>query len=156
MQDLVLFIDFDGVTHPYRFEGREDTFSHKETFENLVRKLQENFNVKIVVSSCFTAFNPLEFFKTKLSKDIADLIIDESVRFPTESGNKLKEAKYWIKTNAYKGKWLAIGTNVFAWNAKSFDEHPQVVFVDNLFNEEDAIKLLEKAQKYIKKTKTQK
>jgi len=147
MQDLILFVDFAGVTHPYRFAERDEVFSKKETFENVVRKLKENFNVKIVVSSIFTAFNSLEFCKRLLSSDIADLIIDDSISFPTCSGSKLKEVKYWIRKNEYKGKWLAIGTNVFAWNAKSFDEHPQVVFVDNLFNEEDATKLLEKAQK---------
>jgi len=150
MNDLVLFVDFAGVTHPNNYSESEELFKYKDTFENVVRELKEHFNVKIVVSSCFTSFYPLEFCKKQLSEDIADCIIDDSIRFGIESGGKLKEAKYWIRKNSYKGKWLAIGTNVFAWNAKSFNKHPQVVFVDNLFNDENAKELLQKAQKYIK------
>lgn len=149
MKDLVLFTYFNGVTHP-RFSKDED-FKYKDTLEKTIRHLMTEFNVKIVISSSVTSFSSIEYIKKQFSPDIGNLIIDDSIGFPHQSGHKLKEVKYWMKTNKYSGNWLAIdrSDDKYAWT-KSYDVDPRIVLVENgIFSAEESTTLIVKASKYL-------
>lgn len=109
---MILFLDFDGVTHPIPCKD-EAFFCHLERIEGVLRDYPD---VKVVISSWWRASHTLEALRDFFSDDIGPRIIgvtpwEESTLNP--DGIVIAKSRYdeclaWMAENGYTGPWVAL------------------------------------------------
>lgn len=116
---MILFLDFDGVLHPYesvysglfpQFLVRKDSlFCHLPRFENVVR---EHPDIEIVISSDWRFKETLEELKAHFSADIAARIFDTTTldkRVNYRGDARCLEIYKWLRDNQRTHEtWLAV------------------------------------------------
>jgi len=112
----ILFLDFDGVLHPW-VSHRDDHFFYLPRLEAVLRDYPE---VKIVISSDWRFTHTLERLKTKFSPDIADRVIGQTPSLTrhtvNESGLRRREARAFLKANKLsRASWLALDDRMDLW-----------------------------------------
>ena len=113
---MILFLDFDGVTHPIQ-ASEAGYFQHAPALENVLRDFPL---VQIVISSSWRFFEDFEQLKSHFSPAFRERIIDVT---PTLEPNWLHHARFleisaWIEKNDYWGDWIALDDQ--------YTEFPQV------------------------------
>lgn len=111
---MILFLDFDGVTHPEPCH-QEEAFACLKFIEDLLREFP---TVQIVISSSWRDFHSIEELRANFSLDMQARVIDvtPSIRKPNEQwlpGSMAYERQWeieaWLRINRPKGtNWLAI------------------------------------------------
>lgn len=109
---MILFLDFDGTTHPIPCKD-ETFFCHLERIEGVLRDWPD---VKVVISSWWRASHTLEALRDFFSEDIQPRIIGVT---PWEGstlnpdGIVIAKSRYdeclaWMAENGYTGPWGAL------------------------------------------------
>lgn len=111
---MILFLDFDGTTHPIPCKDR-DFFSCLPRLENVLRQYPQ---VQIVISSLWRASDDLNGLRRYFSEDMRARIIDvtpftETLAYASDSEFILgvvrwSEIQLWIEKNNYAGPWVAL------------------------------------------------
>jgi hypothetical protein len=106
---LILFLDFDGVTHPEPYD-QEAAFQQLPLIEAVVRDV---VGVEIVVSSSWRESHSLEALREFFAPDIRPLVVDVTpdIWNPEQPQPFLRESECmaWLATNRPAGtRWLAI------------------------------------------------
>lgn len=100
---MILFLDFDGVTHPMH---RQTDFSQLPLFESW---LLEHPDVNVVISSSWREVMDLEVLQHVFSEDIHQRIIDKCPTIPNgHEFYRYEEILAWITQANYEGLWLAL------------------------------------------------
>ena len=113
-QPTYLFLDFDGVLHPYfPVAGKTDTenahFSCLKAFETAVRDCPTP--VRIVISSTWRNRESLSVLKERFSRDIQKIIVGvtPNVEGSNEPGGRLTEVRQWLVENGLQdARWIGI------------------------------------------------
>lgn len=113
MKQVIIFLDFDGVFHPYFSEQK---FEDLPTFENIIREYKNRLEFKIVISSSWKKRKSLEQIKSIFSKDISDIIISVAPTLEDADGSRLKEAQMWLEDYNQECEWIALDDDHYAWN----------------------------------------
>lgn len=130
---MILFLDFDGVLHPYGVE-KSKHFSRLPLLESLLREFP---SVQVVLSTTWRELYPLNENKARFSLDLKDRIVDQT-QSRVESSELPENLHYfprhcqcvaWLRENAQTSQWLAIDDepwrytpfcpNVYLTNSKS-------------------------------------
>lgn len=128
---LVIFLDFDGVLHPY-FCEKEDKFKYNKNLSFVLNMLSKDYNVKIVISSSWKNRHQLDEIKALFPNDIASLIDSATPNLEVMDGSRLKEAFQWMEQNNYDGAWIALDDDHYAWN-----KHENLIHCMDRFQEEE-------------------
>ena len=107
---MILFLDFDGVLHPYSSVPHTEIaqFCLLPSLENWLRS---NETIKVVISSSWRLHLDLGQLRALFCEDIGPRIID---RCPIErfEGNaqywRYEVIKRWINQSQYQGPWVAL------------------------------------------------
>lgn len=110
-QELILFLDFDGVLHPEGV-GEDLHFVHLPAFEAALREFP---SVQVVVSSAWRLDMPLDELRQKFSQDIRARVVGVTPSLPhleAKYGQRQRECELWLR-QAYPGgvatpRWLAL------------------------------------------------
>lgn len=103
--NFYLFLDFDGVLHP--FDHRYGFFSHMPLFEDTIKDLP----IQIVVSSAWRLHHTMPVLKSLFSKHIADKIIGITPDLDNKKKPYIREVeiKHWLKKHAKNSQqWIAL------------------------------------------------
>lgn len=112
---MILFLDFDGTTHPIAAMTKDD-FCCLPRVEKVLREFP---HVQVVISSWWRATSTLEQLREHFSEDIRSRVIgatavDETPNcewfsstliYAKERGNEVDD---WIAANGYLGPWVAL------------------------------------------------
>lgn len=111
---MILFLDFDGTTHPIPCKDR-DFFSCLPRLENVLREYP---HVQVVISSLWRCDQPLEQLREYFSDDIRPRVIgltpfveaakNESWSAFFTAKTRHAEILEWIAQHDYKGPWVAL------------------------------------------------
>lgn len=111
---MIIFLDFDGTTHPIPCKDR-DFFSCLPRLENVLREYP---HVQIVISSLWRASDDLEGLRRYFSEDIRPRVIDmtpftDTPAYANESEFIIGKVRHeeilmWIERNDYGGPWVAL------------------------------------------------
>ncbi len=155
-KDLYIFLDFDGVLHllfPMKgFSEKENEHFHKtnEVAEALI-KLEEKFNIKVVISSSWrkkrTVFELKQIIAEK-SAWLSSKIVGKTpvIEVEKEEGMRQREIEAWLENNSVSDAcWLAID-DYPTW----FDANEErVVLCDLWFDEKSSAYLMKQAEKML-------
>ena len=144
---LIIFLDFDGVLHPFFPRGdlsdeENKYFSYVKNFEDAIVSILDYFDVKIVISSTWRINKPIDELKTNFSEKISNLIIDITPEINDEvlyDGLREMEAKQWLRQNNTYKNWIALDDHPFLWTTKD-----NLVICNDGFRKDEAIDLLKK------------
>jgi hypothetical protein len=103
---MILFLDFDGVLHP--FDRPAGVFTLLPEFERVVREFAD---VDIVISSAWREAHTLDQLRLFFSADIRDRIIDATPIFDALSHEYVREAEImaWLRAAGRASEpWVAI------------------------------------------------
>jgi hypothetical protein len=106
----VLFLDFDGVTHPEMCQAHQ-LFTCLPLIEAVLR---EHPCVDVVISSSWREHHPLDELRAVFSRDIAPRIkgvtpIEPRRReMPAAAHVRERECRTWLQRNVPTGSWVAI------------------------------------------------
>jgi hypothetical protein len=103
---MILFLDFDGVLHP--FHRPTGPFTLLPDFERVMRDFS---NVDIVISSAWREVHTLDELRELFSPDIQERIIDVTPVFSASDKPYLREAEitFWLRTAGREVEpWVAI------------------------------------------------
>ena len=137
--ELLLFLDFDGVLHP-QHEGmptpKEYLFCHLSRFEAVMIDFPA---VRIVISSTWRTQFPLEKLKGYFSPTIQTRII--GITPYIESGKRIDEILLWLRENgvAENSQWIALDDA--GWEFAGFKDHLVECRWYNGFQEREEIEL---------------
>lgn len=108
---VVLFLDFDGVTHPEPCESSE-AFCRIPLIESVLRHC---IDVQIVISSSWRNFHTLEGLRVHFASDIAQRVVGvtPSITDPRWSPgvpefDRQFEIEHWIENHRPGAHWVAI------------------------------------------------
>lgn len=109
---MILFLDFDGTTHPIPCKDR-DFFSCLPRLENVLRDYPQ---VQIVISSLWRCDQPLEQLRGYFSEDMRPRVIDTTPwiteydvkGFFLVAHTRHAEILEWIAQHDYNGPWVAL------------------------------------------------
>jgi hypothetical protein len=108
---MYLFLDIDGVLHPFP----SDEYFRPENCSVLERLLDRYPDIQVIISSSWRNYHPLEQLKSFMPAKIAQKIIDatkleNSAHTGSYSRQGLRERQIqeWMQENAPEGKWFAI------------------------------------------------
>lgn len=103
-----LFLDFDGVLHPFFYRHSNKAFCYVPRLEAVLKDFPA---VQIIITGMHTAKMPLARLTRNFSPDIAKRIIGSTPLLPLHSTEDIRESRYReIQTylrNSY-GPWLAL------------------------------------------------
>lgn len=155
-KDLYIFLDFDGVLHVLfpekNFSEKENQHFYKVNFlAETLMKVEEKFNVKIVISSTWrkkrTVFELQEIIAQK-NRWLASKIIGKTpeIKVEKEEGSRQREIEAWLENNNLRDVyWLAVDDY-----PKWFDLNEKALVLCELwFDEKAAESLLNKVEKMI-------
>lgn len=137
MKKIILFLDFDGVLHPYFAEAHE-RFGCMEAFEAAVRASSRP--VEIVISSTWRVNRDLAELRSFFSPDIAELIIGKTpvVKGGNQEGGRLKEVLEWLKiSNNEDAQWIGVDDYVQLFKSNDPSIEPTVVMCMDKFDERE-------------------
>lgn len=112
---MILFLDFDGATHPQPCYP-ENVFCRLHLIESVLRE-RELRHVQIVISSSWRAHYSLDDMREFFSRDIQDRVIGVTPDIPklaSDTGQapefeRERQCQAWMQTNCPPGTpWLAI------------------------------------------------
>lgn len=146
-----IFLDFDGVLHhffPLKEESdeRNQHFAFLKNFENTIRKLENDHDIKIVISSAWRHKHSLNELRSYFSKDIAKKIIDKtpSLENGNRPGARLKEVLLWLENNNLQdASWVGIDDFSILYDPKDLDIFPAVVSCQDKFEDREEVLLME-------------
>ena len=107
---MILFLDFDGTTHPYGCK----IFKEFSCLPRIERVLREFPHVQVVISSWWRVSDNLDQLRSYFSLDIKDRVIGSTPVIETHSNVILDpvprhhEILQWIFENKYTGPWVAL------------------------------------------------
>lgn len=140
---IVLFLDFDGVLHHYfpvpdKSEEENKHFYYLSNFESLIREIQTELDIVIVISSSWRKTRTIEELKALFSTDIQSLIIDKTPVINEE--DRELEVLTWIQQNNFTGNHLILDDCDFFFKNKStlihcydkFDEREITLFKNKI------------------------
>lgn len=143
-EDLVLFLDFDGVLHHF-FPVKEATdeenslFYYVPQFNNFVKLLCEKFNVKIVFATSWKekfSFDDLrDFFEDYSDMQKCMIGSTPNLKYQNDDGYKWREAEQWMKDNDYNGNYIIFDDYDVAWNNQEKDEDAFLYSNKRYFND---------------------
>lgn len=137
MKDVIVFLDFDGVFHPYFAENK---FEDLPIFESIIREYSDKINFKMVISSSWKKRKTLDEIKAIFSNDIASQIVSIAPTLEDSDGSRLKEAQLWLEANGNeKCNWIALDDDHYAW-----DKHENLVWCLDKFKEHESALLRSK------------
>ncbi|WP_107688123.1 HAD domain-containing protein [Neisseria wadsworthii] len=131
---MVLFLDFDGVLHPWPFKKRTDCFSQVPVLEAFLNR-PEYADIDVVVSSSWREGRGLAELQVLFSPGFGRRIVGATPVFrkpvfrkKTEKGMREREILAWLEQNGRAGEsWLALDDL-----EGFFDQHKdRVFFCDN-------------------------
>lgn len=111
---VAIFLDFDGVFHPY-FSSDQEKFQDVPNFQKVLENYSDKIDFNIVISSSWKKRKSLDEIKAIFPKFISDKIVSKTPNFKDEDGSRLAEAKEWL-SNVDIQHWIAIDDDSFAWN----------------------------------------
>ena len=126
-----LFLDFDGVLHPYA-ATRDRLFCQVPTFERVIRQFPD---VQIVISSDWKYIENLEAHRRRFSPDVAERIVGTTpqfrelpqLRIDIRKRQRKIECAYWLHTHGGQSQpWLAVDDNLSLFGG----ECPRLLVVD--------------------------
>ena len=106
----VLFLDFDGVTHPEQCTS-DKLFTCLPLIEDVLRRHE---GVEVVISSSWRVHHPLEELRSYFSADMAHRVIDCTPILPRNEVEpaatrvRQRECLTWLDANRPGRPWLAI------------------------------------------------
>lgn len=137
LRPVYVFLDFDGVTHPW---GEVEDFRCMPVLETVLRAYPE---VRVVISSDWRTIFSLAKLAARFSEDLRPRVVDISATIFPKTANELyglreKEARKWLAAKAPDAAWLAIDDAPGNWPTRS-----RLVLTDfkRGFTEEDAGRL---------------
>lgn len=109
---MILFLDFDGTTHPIPCKDR-DFFSCLPRVEKVLRDYPY---ILVVISSLWRSEQSLEMLRSYFSEDIRPRVIGTTPFTETPAGDtfliigKVRHAEIlqWIEDHGYTGPWVAL------------------------------------------------
>lgn len=112
---MILFLDFDGTTHPLGGHSKDD-FCCLPRIEKVLREFP---HVRVVISSWWRDGATLEQLRSYFSHDIRERVIgatpiEKALPYGSDSGimvgamERGEEVALWIKQNDYQGPWVAL------------------------------------------------
>lgn len=125
----VLFLDFDGVLHPFG-EAKDKLFCAIPLLEEVLREFP---STDVVISSSWREVYSLDLIRDFFSPDIGQRIIDAApVRppnreIPTELWSYVREGEcvVWMRRHRRRASWLALDDD--AWRFRPFSQHLMLV-----------------------------
>lgn len=114
-----LFLDFDGVTHPW---GGVEDFRCLPLIEDLVREFAET---RIVITSDWRTLFSIHKLAARFSEDIRDRVVGTTPHVPPKRGPELhglreREARQWLtQHNEADSPWIAIDDAPGNWLTRS-------------------------------------
>lgn len=127
---MILFLDFDGVLHPWPYASRKECFSRVDLLERFLQLRPEYAGIKIVITSTWRKDRGLAELQMLLPMEIAKRVIGVTPveRDQTPKGVREQEILKWlIKNNRLDEPWFAIDDL-----EGFFDRHKErVFFCDN-------------------------
>lgn len=149
MHKKLIFLDFDGVLHPYPIVN-ESLFCRLELFWRILRSCPE---VHVVFSSSWRVFHDFdELLKLVTSgggEDLSSRFIGSTpkiINAESYCGQRDVEIRYWLDANQFEGKWIAIDdmADQYFNEMKEIGEYPNLYQVDGKtgLTEMDASKLI--------------
>ncbi len=137
MKNVIVFLDFDGVFHPYFSENK---FEDLPLFESIIREYSDKINFKMVISSSWKKRKTLDEIKAIFSNDIASQIVSVAPTLEDSDGSRLKEAQLWLEANNNeKCNWIALDDDHYAWG-----KHENLVWCLDKFKEHESALLKSK------------
>lgn len=108
---VILFLDFDGVTHHYFpvsdvKEEENSYFFFLKNIENIIRDFNNIFDIKIVISSSWRKRKTIEEMRDYFSEDIKEKVI--SATPVIDEYKRFEEFTQWIQDNNFSGEWFAL------------------------------------------------
>lgn len=127
---MILFLDFDGTTHPYAALIK-DYFCCLPRIERVLREFPQ---VRVVISSWWRQ-DGLESVRKYFSQDIKDRVIDVTPIIEDRDLSTLLiravtrhyEILEWIQKNEYQGPWVALDDDWMGFP----DFFPQLIRCDS-------------------------
>lgn len=116
MKKLVIFLDFDGVFHPYFRDNGFKAFVDLPHFENIIRRYKTSLDISLVISSSWKNRLTLDEIKVNFSSDIATMIHSVTPSLDVADGSRLEEAKLWLIQNDIECDWIALDDDHYAWS----------------------------------------
>ncbi len=139
-RNTYIFMDFDGVTHPW---GEVEDFRCLPLIESVVREFEE---VRVVISSDWRMLFSMQKLLARFSEDIRERVVGATPHMLPKSGAELhglreREAMLWLAQHDADGRdaaWCAIDDAPGNWMTRS-----RLLLTDfkRGFIEEDAIAL---------------
>ena len=131
---VYVFLDFDGVTHPWR---EAEDFRCLPVLEAVLRDYPET---RVVIASDWRTLFSLQKLSARFSEDLRARVIDCSPTIFPRTPNELyglreREARQWLAAKAPTASWLAIDDAPGNWPTRA-----RLVLTDfkQGFTEEDA------------------
>lgn len=111
IKKVILFLDFDGVTHHYfpvsDVSEEENTyFFFLKNIESVIRDFNSNLDIKIVISSSWRKRKTIEELKEYFSDDIKEKVISSTPII--DEYKRFEEISAWVKENNFSGDWFAL------------------------------------------------
>lgn len=147
-KELVIFLDFDGVLHHIfpvigNTERENEMFYYVDNLETSIKKLSEEFNIKIVFSTSWKekfSFEELKGFFEDYPFCYNHFIGCTPNIKSEDRGYKWKEAVAWFKESNYNGDYVIIDDYPLMW--EGCDVNKMVVCEDK-FSDYEIKKLFE-------------
>lgn len=137
---MILFLDFDGVLHPWMAQ-RDELFCYLPRLEAALREYPE---VKIAISSDWRFTHTLDGLKKKFSPDIAERVIGVTPAMVrnqvgcSDEGLRRNEAAAFLKDNKMsKAKWLALDDRMDLWEPLDW----RIIICPDEFGASESIRL---------------
>ena len=131
---VYVFLDFDGVTHPW---SQAEDFRCLPVLEAVLRDYPET---RVVISSDWRTLFSLPKLVARFSEDIRPRVIDVAPTIFPRTPNELyglreREARQWLAAKAPTAEWLAVDDAPGNWPTR-----PRLVLTDfkQGFTDEDA------------------
>lgn len=117
---MILFLDFDGVLHPFAHRHTGPHFTALSRLESILREFP---SVHIVIASTWRENHSLAELANLFSKDIQHQVIGVLPSLPCESaseivGHRQREAMVWLSHHfSMQEMWIALDDDPNEWSA---------------------------------------
>ena len=120
-RNTYIFMDFDGVTHPW---GEVEDFRCLPLIESVVREFEE---VRVVISSDWRMLFSMQKLLARFAEDIRERVVGATPHMLPKSGAELhglreREAMLWLAQHDADGRnaaWCAIDDAPGNWMTRS-------------------------------------